>query len=205
MNKPIISIISSIAGICTLLFIVLHLAVNLLLVLDAIANTQGYYYNSMHYFMQHNSVAYTLEKTFALGFVLHILLANILAFNKIRNKQGSKDMIIMGFLLLIFTVLHVLQFKVKRTIEYVELDGVLKPDIYQFISHFFSRNWLYSLLYMFSGILLGVHLQNGFVSMIKKINIDKKYQKLISITIKITSYSIMIGFLLIPLYFLFFS
>jgi succinate dehydrogenase / fumarate reductase, cytochrome b subunit len=205
MTKPILPIISSIAGICTLLFIVLHLSVNLLIVVDAIAQTQGYYYNSMHYFMQQNSVAYTLEKTFALGFVLHILLANILAFNKIRNKQGSKDMIIMGFLLLLFTVLHVVQFKVKRSIEYVELDGVLTPDIYHFISHFFSTNWLYSLLYMFSGILLGVHLQNGFVSMIDKININGKHRNLVFSTIKISSYSIMLGFLVIPLYFLLFS
>ncbi len=199
MNKPILSILSSIAGICTLLFIVLHLSVNLLIVVDAIGNTQGYYYNSMHYYMQHNSIAYTLEKTFALGFVLHMFLANILAFIKIRNKQGSKDMIIMGFLLLLFTILHIVQFKIQRTIEYVEIDGILKPNIYLFISYFFSNHWLYSLLYMFSGILLGIHLQNGFASMIDKINLNTKYTKVTSIIIKIISYSIMIGFLLIPL------
>jgi succinate dehydrogenase / fumarate reductase, cytochrome b subunit len=205
MTKPIVSIISSIAGLCTLLFIVLHLSVNLLIVVDSIADTDGYYYNSTHNFMQQNSVAYTLEKVFALGFVLHILLANILAFNKIKNKQGSKDMIIMGFLLLLFTVMHVVQFKVKRTIEYVEFDGVLIPDIYLFISNFFSSNWLYSFLYMFSGILLGIHLQNGFASMIEKITMDIKHHKVISIIIKTISYSIMVGFIIIPLYFLLFA
>lgn len=205
MNKRFSSLFVSATGISVILFMTIHVSINLFLVIDNLSNSEGNLYNSVYYFMQHNAIANTVEKILALGFVFHIVIANITAMRKMKNHGEKKDMIILGVLLLFFLGMHLLQFKVKTNIEIVYIKGKDIPDMYSFVAHFFSTSVFYGIVYMLSGIVLGIHLQNGFISMLDRVEIRPSVQKKLYTAIRIFSYCMMTGFFSIPLYFLLFA
>jgi len=113
----------SITGLFLLVFIAVHLGLNLLLIFD----DSGDLFNQGAHFMATNPLIKVMEPILGLGFVIHIIWSFFLEFqnwkarpvkfNK-RNLQGSstwasRNMLILGALVLVFLVIHIINFFIK--------------------------------------------------------------------------------------------
>ena len=113
-------LIQSISGIFLILFLIVHLSLNLLLLL----NDGGNSFNIASHFMSHNPVMHVIEYVLALGFIIHITYASILTLQNQRarpiaykvTKQSqncswaSRNMFILGSLILTFLIVHLINF-----------------------------------------------------------------------------------------------
>lgn len=198
--------IVSLSGLSLILFLIIHLSVNLLVIIDK--NT----YNQAIYFMQHNSIAQTTENVLALGFLLHIILASHKAIANLRNKNNkgeknpaSKDMLILGGLIICFLAMHLIQFWSKANINILQtkVNGVVMNDTYTFVSELFTSSPFYCIAYIATGIVLGLHMRNGFQSALSASQSGKaQLNRNIRLISSGIGFFFMIGFSSIPLFFL---
>lgn len=112
--------IMSISGLFLLLFIAVHLAVNLLLIFD----DSGELYNEAAHFMVTNPFTRTMEPVLGLGFLVHIIWSFLLEYQNWKarpikyNKKNtgvssswtSRNMLVLGSLILVFLVAHIIDF-----------------------------------------------------------------------------------------------
>ncbi len=110
-------------------------------------------------------------------FLIHLFLAIALVWqnkkarpvkyhSKKRTGRGatfaSDTMPYTGVVILVFIVLHLLNFKYGTYYEY-ELNGVIVRDLYQTVIEYFS-NPLYTAWYVIAMIVMGIHLSHGVQS-----------------------------------------
>ena len=110
-------------------------------------------------------------------FVLHLVLAVLTSIEnkrarpvsyyvKTRTGRGetlaSKTMPLTGFIILVFIVLHLLNFKYGSNYE-TTVDGVVMRDLYRTVVEYFA-NPLYVVWYVFAMFTLGFHTSHGFQS-----------------------------------------
>lgn len=162
-QKTISKLLMQTSGISLVLFLMLHLSVNSLIVIDELCALQGELYNRAIFFMRNNIWASTIENILALGFILHVIVASKQAIKKLkqREKRNSTDMLVLGTLILCFLVMHLIQFSVKPDFPQVYIDGVAMKDTYTMVSSLFANNPIYNLIYIATGIVLGVHIKRG--------------------------------------------
>jgi len=207
----------SITGFFLMAFLVVHLSINLLLIVD----DSGELFNLGANFMATNPIIKVVEPVLAIGFLLHILYAIILTLGNMKARPvnykrvnqsessawASRNMFVLGALVLVFLVLHIMNFywkiKVSHDIAPAVVDGVEMHDTYALVAGLFKASTVYCLVYILSGILLGFHLSHGFWSAFQTIGWSGDiWRKRIEVVAKIYAIIIAAGFSIIPLYFM---
>jgi len=205
-------LLMSLAGLFLCSFLVVHLAINLLL----LRNDGGESFKIGVEFMTTNPVIKIMEFVLFGGFIVHIIWGLILQIenwmarpqryaitNNSQTSFFSKYMIHTGAIIFIFLAIHLMNFyAVKLGLAPVPAGAEGKHDFYHMAIILFSQP-IYSIIYIVFMIFLGFHLQHAFQSAFQTMGINhKKYSPAIKIIG--TGYSIIVsvGFAIIPLYFL---
>ncbi len=207
--------IMALAGIFLMLFLVVHLSINLLMVVG----DDGKLFGQAVQFMLTNPLIKITEYVLFGGFIVHILLGVILwAVNnrarpvkyskslKTENSMFSKYMIHTGVIILIFLFIHFFHFFfVKAGI--VPIPEVAEGDKHDFFSMAVVtfQNPLYSFIYLVSFVFLGFHLKHAFQSAFQSLGLNhNKYTPAIKFIGTLYAIVISVGFAIIPIYFYFF-
>lgn len=213
----------SITGLFLVMFIVVHLTLNLLLILD----DSGDLFNMAAHFMATNPLIKVMEPVLALGFVIHIVWSIVITIQNMRarpvgyNKTNqsvnstwvSRNMLILGGLILVFLGLHIYSFwwKMKITgdplLSHVTVMQAGVPvemeNAYALVSTLFKESLFYSLIHIAGGILLGLHITHGFWSAFQTIGLNNQiWRKRFFVVAQIIGWVFAIGFSVIPLYFM---
>lgn len=208
----------SISGLFLVLFIAVHLTVNLLLIFD----DSGNLYNEAAHFMVTNPVIRIMEPLLGLGFLIHIIWSFILEYNywrarpvKYKTKNASansawfaRNMLVLGGMVLIFLIIHIIDFYWvirfnPEAMETAVVSGYEVDDTYSLVANLFINNILYDILYIIGSVLLGFHLAHGFWSAFQTLGLNNKnWMSRLQLIGKIYAVIVAIGFSVIPLYFL---
>lgn len=208
----------SITGLFLMVFILVHLCINLLLIFD----DSGELFNLGANFMATNPAIKIMEPVLGLGFVVHIIWSLIISIQNMKarpvgyavtklsysSEWASRNMLVLGSLVLVFLVMHVINFfyVIKfdpHTMGKVMIDGAEMEDTYTLVASLFKTSIIYDLAYVAGGLLLGFHLSHGFWSAFQTIGISNKvWLSRLQIVAKIFAVLVAVGFSIIPLYFL---
>ncbi|MDR0982687.1 MAG: succinate dehydrogenase cytochrome b subunit [Culturomica sp.] len=213
-------VIMSISGLFLIAFLIVHLSLNLLLIFD----NSGELFNIGAHFMATNPIIKVVEPVLALGFVVHIILATILTIQNMkarpvgyaRSEQSnnaswaSRNMFILGGLILIFLVIHLYNFwlniklpELGTPLEITTVDGVEMENAYLMVSSLFKNSVFFCMLYVLAAIFLGLHLSHGFWSCFQSVGFSNKiWRKRLEWVGYLFAIVIGVGFAIIPLYFL---
>ncbi|WP_375585379.1 succinate dehydrogenase cytochrome b subunit [Cyclobacterium xiamenense] len=181
-------LLMALTGLFLILFLVVHLAGNLQLLLPDDGKSFNMYAETMA-----SNPLIRVVSIFNFGFIaLHAIYSAILTrYNKKSRPVGyavskssanstwsSRNMGILGSLILIFILIHLrgfwYEFKFGE-IPYVTYDGVTYKNGYAVVSAAFE-NILYVVVYVISMAVLAFHLSHGFSSAFQTLGINhKKY------------------------------
>ena len=214
----------SITGLFLVMFLLVHLTANLALLLGADT------FNIVSHFMGTNPIIQIMQPFLALGFIVHIFYASILTlqnqkargkdnYNKVVNSHqsswASKNMYILGSLILAFLVLHIFNFfwKIKVTgdplLADVIIHGVEMENAYALVAGLFidpSLGIVYSIVYMLSAVALGFHLTHSFWSAFQSIGLSNdKWRKRLNVVGYLLAFAIGGGFAIIPIFLMLFG
>lgn len=179
-------LIMSISGLFLIVFLCLHLGINLLLLIP----DGGVLFNQAANFMATNPLIKVMEPVLALGFLIHIIYATSLT---LQNKKArgnmkyasgsasadvtwtSKNMYVLGFAVFVFIIIHMLNFWVKIKITHdilpITIDGVEMHNTYALVNACFGL-WYYVVIYVIGAFALAHHLMHGFWSAFQTIGFN---------------------------------
>jgi len=205
----------SITGLFLVMFIGVHLTINLLLIVD----DTGELFNLGAEFMSTNPAIKIMEPLLGLGFVIHIIWSFFLEYQNWKARPvkyaaksmgassswASRNMLVLGALVLVFLVMHIIDFfwvikfnphTIPKTAEGLE-------DTYTLVASLFKESVVYCLFYIVGGALLGFHLSHGFWSAFQTLGLsNKNWLNRLQFIGKLYAIIIAIGFSIIPLYFM---
>lgn len=207
-------LIMSLTGLFLILFLVVHLAGNLQLLIS----DQGQAFNGYAYMMTHNPLIKVISYGNYFFILLHAIQGIVIALANRKAKGSkyavntnvtaswsSKNMALLGTLILAFICIHMgdFWFKMKFTdqLALVPVEGmdVQVKDLYTQVKNTFSTWWLV-LIYLVGLATLAFHLWHGFQSAFQTLGINhKKYTPFIHSIGKIFSIVIPVGFAIIPI------
>ncbi|KJF44369.1 MULTISPECIES: succinate dehydrogenase cytochrome b subunit [Draconibacterium] len=211
--------VMSLSGLFLVVFIAVHLGLNLLLIFD----NSGDLFNQGAHFMATNPLIKIMEPILGLGFIIHIVWSFFLEYQNWKarpvkyakkNMSGasswaSRNMLVLGGLVLVFLIIHIINFFVKMKftgdplLAEVTINGEHMHNAYALVSSAFINSAALGIFYILGGILLGIHLSHGFWSAFQTLGLNNKHWlnrwKVIG-----TIYAILIavGYAVIPLYFM---
>lgn len=209
-------LIMSISGLFLMLFLLVHLGTNLLLLIG-----DGELYNKAANALATIPALRIVEYLLAFGFIFHIIYATFITYKNRKARPiaysssksnelttwSSQNMYILGFTIFAFLILHLINFFLKLRfgeVPYITYDeGITKiHNSYELVSEFFINYWWYSLIYIISAILLGLHLSHGFWSAFQTIGLNNsKWLARLQRISYIYAAIIATGFTIIPVYF----
>jgi succinate dehydrogenase / fumarate reductase cytochrome b subunit len=207
----------ALSGLFLCLFLVVHLAGNLQLFMD----DGGKAFNVYTWFMTHNPLIKVVSYVNYAMILLHVVdglmlslqnrKARPVGYYKVDQSKSStwssRNMGILGTIILIFLVVHLktfwfeMHFGSVPVIQYDE-DGILYKDLFTIVDAAFSQ-WWYALLYIISMFALSFHLYHGFQSGFQSLGINHpRYTKWIK-GLGLFAFAILIPalFAAMPLYF----
>lgn len=171
-------LVMSITGCFLVLFLLFHMSMNIV----AIISPEGY--NLICAFLGANWYALAGTVILALGVVLHFIYAVMLTLENLRARGSeryavtvvepgvswaSKNMLVLGFIILAGLVLHLINFWAKM--QLVEIMGGHENSLglspangAALIAYTFSQ-WYYALIYLVWLLALWFHLTHGIWSM----------------------------------------
>jgi len=200
-------------GLFLMIFLVVHLGINLCLLRD----DGGAWFTAAAHFMGTNYIVKVFEIVLFAGFVFHILLGIILQVqnwmarpvrylvtNKTYTPFLSKYMIYTGGIVLIFLILHFINF------YFIKLGWISNPNItpegepdFYFIAQQLFASPFYSILYILLFIVLGFHLNQAFQAAWQTLGVNHpQYNKCIQQFGTVYAIVVPLGFIIIPIYFL---
>lgn len=214
----------SITGLFLVVFLLVHLTANLALLFGPNA------FNIVSHFMGTNPLIQIMQPILAAGFIVHIIYATFLTLQnqKARGNDGyakvvnshqsswaSKNMYILGSLVLTFLVLHILNFfwKIKVTgsplLAEVEVNGEAMENAYALVAALFTDQKLglvYSLVYIFGAIALAFHLTHGFWSAFQTLGMSNDiWRKRWTVLGYLFAFAVGGGFAIIPIFLMLFA
>lgn len=142
-------------------------------------------FNKYAHTLTSNSLIYVAEAGLLAMFLGHITLAVVLKlqnrmarpkdyFLKVKTGRGetfaSSTMPYTGVILLIFVILHLINFKYGSYYP-TTVDGVQMRNLYQTVIEYFANPW-YVAWYVFAMIALGIHTSHGFQSMFQSLGFN---------------------------------
>jgi len=174
--------VMSITGLFLVTFLLIHLSLNALLLVD----DGGRLFNAAAHFMATNPIIKIMEPVLAIGFIVHIFYASLLTLQnqKARGNDryasgnntpdvswASKNMYILGATVLAFLIVHIAQFWVKFKITKelapvnIDIAGVETEveNAYALVNKTFGMLWVV-IVYVIGSIGLAWHLSHGFWS-----------------------------------------
>jgi succinate dehydrogenase / fumarate reductase cytochrome b subunit len=198
------------------LFLVLFLVVHLIGNLQLLKNDSGQAFNVYAKFMTSNPIIVTISYVNYAFILIHVVWALWLTFSnrKARGSEGyaivknsspwtSRNMGILGTLILIFLVIHLRGFWYEMHwggIPTANYDGVEVKNLYATVDEAYSKAW-YVAVYVFSMLVLAFHLWHGFVSAFQTLGWNhKKYNPLIAFVGKAFAIIVPALFALIPIW-----
>lgn len=172
-------LIMSISGLFLIIFLLLHMSINLFSVVDIMNNTFGDD-NGLFalgcWFMSTPAVT-VMVPVLALGFVIHIIYAGYLTWCNIETRGGyrryevaskakteswaSKNMFALGIIVLGFIAFHLTHFWDEMQLK--EFMGETATDPYVLLTETFKQWWMVVLYLVWFGALW-FHLTHGFWS-----------------------------------------
>jgi len=214
-------VLVSLSGLFLIVFLLVHLTVNLMLIFD----DTGALFNEAAHFMATNPAIKIMEPVLALGFVVHILYALIVTlknymarparYNK-RNSQEtggwpSRNMFFLGSTIFIFLVIHIwnffwkMRFAGDSLLDHILVNGTEMENSYNLVATLFKTSCIYSILYILGAIALGLHLSHGFWSAFHTIGLNNNvWMSRLRTVATIYAVIIAVGFSIIPIYFMIF-
>jgi succinate dehydrogenase / fumarate reductase, cytochrome b subunit len=207
-------VIMSITGLFLIVFLLIHLTVNLMILFGQEA------YNVAAHFMATNPAIKIIEPLLGLGFLFHIIYATVLTLQNrkarpqayavrdaaISSTWQSRNMYVLGALVLTFLAIHLSDFYIKikfgaeGAVPTYILHGTTIDDTYTLVIQKFNILW-FSIIYIIGAILLGLHLSHGFWSSFQSIGMSNdKWRNRLHMAGMIYAYLIAIGFSILPLY-----
>jgi len=201
-------------GLFLCIFLIVHLSANALLLLPE-AMARGLY-NSYSTILRESPLITLVAYLLYLSIVLHVVYAGIITYRNRRSKRerylvnhksetsswASQNMGVLGILILIFILIHLLNFwaRVKLGIgEDVGLDAAGNIDVYE-VTYTLFHNIYYMLFYSVLMIPLGFHLHHGLKSAFKTLGFyHKKGLKVLARVSLIYALIISVGFGIIPI------
>ncbi|WP_238784222.1 succinate dehydrogenase cytochrome b subunit [Blattabacterium cuenoti] len=160
-----------------MIFLLLHLSVNLFLFLGEKP------FNNAVFFMRNNFFIRIMEYVLFTGFLIHMVFGIKLHLQNKKKMEGvnyvinschkttlfsSRTMIYTGILILCFLILHLMNFMIPMKYYHQHLNS----DYNIVISLF--KNPFYTLIYIFSFFILGIHLSHGFQSSFQSLGLSNK-------------------------------
>ena len=205
-------LLMALTGLFLILFLIVHLIGNLQL----LKNDNGEAFNVYAKFMTSNPVIKTISYVNYACFIIHALWALFLTIGnrKARGTQRyavtknsspwtSRNMGILGTLILIFLVIHLKGFWYEMHwggIPTVNYDGEEVKDLYATVATAYAQLW-YVALYVFSMMVLAFHLWHGFASSFQTLGLNHpKYNPLIAFVGKAFAIVVPALFALIPIW-----
>jgi succinate dehydrogenase / fumarate reductase cytochrome b subunit len=205
-------LIMSLAGLFLLTFLLVHLGVNLLVLLE-----NNMYFNKAAHFMGTNILIKVFEIILFGGFIIHIIYAFILQIQnwmarpvryKIENLTNqtsffSKYMIHTAIIIGVFLVVHLVDFYVRAKflgqITDVHYSGKAYHDMASLVEQKFQIGG-FVVFYIAAFLFLAFHLNHGFQSAFQTLGINhKKYTPFIKALGVLYSILVPLGFTIIPL------
>lgn len=211
-------LIMSITGLFLLIFLLVHLTVNLMLLVG-----DGSQFNIAAHFMGTNPVIEIVEPILAAGFIIHILYASIITLMNRRARPigysktdsnplsswSSKNMYILGATILTFLVIHISNFYWQIAfgkLPTINVENTIMDDTYLLVSSLFINYWWYDLIYIAGAVFLGLHLSHGFWAAFQTLGWNNKlWIKRLEVIAYVYAIIIGGGFAIIPIYFLIFK
>lgn len=211
-------LIMSLTGLFLILFLLVHLTINLFLLAG-----DGELFNRAAHFMATNPIVRIVEPLLAVGFVVHILYATVLTLKNRRTRPvgyavtasnglstwSSRNMYVLGGAVFIFLVVHLINFfwRLKfGEVPTIIYDGEEMSDAYALVSGLFIRYWWYDILYVAGSVLLAFHLSHGFWSAFQTLGWNgTRWMRRLEIMAYLFAVIVGLGFSSIPLYFLIFK
>lgn len=201
-------LIMSISGLFLVVFLLLHVSINL----TALFSREAY--KVACDFMDTNILIQVMVPVLALGFAIHILYSIIITMKNMKarpvkyavgNKAeasswASKNMFILGVIVLGFLGLHLTHFWSKMQLQHFL--GNEGADAYDLLVNLFSK-WYYALIYIVWIIALYFHISHGFWSAFQTLGVNNsKWIPRWQCIAKIYAIVVTLGFISIPVYFL---
>ncbi|MEI7980049.1 MAG: succinate dehydrogenase cytochrome b subunit [Bacteroidota bacterium] len=200
-------------GLFLMIFLVVHLGINLCL----LRGDGGAWFTAAAYFMGTNYIVKVFELVLFAGFIFHILIGIILQVQnwmarpvryRVNNKSYtpflSKYMIYTGGIVMIFLIIHFMNF------YFIKLGWVSNPHISEGEPDFFLIAQelfvqpIYSFLYIVLFIVLGFHLNHAFQAAWQTLGVNHpQYNNFIRWFGTLYAILIPLGFIIIPIFFLF--
>ena len=190
-------------------FLIIHLAVNITSLFSEDL------FNELSHFMGTNSlVQFALQPVLIFGVVFHFVMGFVLELKnrKARNIKYTKfngaasaswmsrNMAISGGVILIFIVIHFIDFWIPElNHKYVEFLPEDPTRYFGELQHKFMSPVKVG-IYVVAFVLLALHLLHGFQSAFQSIGFNNKYTKCVKNLGVIYSIIIPIGFIIIALY-----
>ena len=201
----------ALSGLFLCFFLVIHLLGNLQLLLPA--NTAADSFNHYSALLSGNIFIKMISYILYVSLIAHAIDAMIItlknrkaagkyAFDKREkvSKWYSRNMGILGTILLIFLVIHFKDFWYVYKFGALPLDAAGNKDLYTIVINAFS-SWWYVLLYVLSMLALGFHLLHGFKSAVRTLGLyHPRYAGYVQVFGTVYSYVITAAFSFIPLY-----
>ena len=200
-------------GLFLMIFLVVHLGINLCLLRD----DGGAWFNAAAHFMGTNYIVKVFQIGLFAGFIFHIMLGIILQVqnwmarpvrymvsNKTYTPFLSKYMIYTGGIVLLFLIIHFMNF------YFIKLGWVSNqnffpegdPNFYAIAQELFARP-VYSILYIILFIVLGFHLNQAFQAAWQTLGVNHpQYNNCIQWFGTLYAIVVPLGFIIIPIYFL---
>ena len=202
----------ALAGIFLILFLLVHLGINLTLILTESSKP----FNVAAHFMGTNIIIKIFEVILFTAFLLHIIYVLILQVQnwlarpkryKIPNYSQlsffSKFMIWLGGIILIFLVIHLSDFYFKSKFGHIEEitydNATYYPDLSSLVMQKFQIPG-FVIFYIACFLILGFHLWHGFQSAFQTLGLNHKhYTPFIKSLGMIYTILVVSGFTMIPL------
>lgn len=203
-------IIMSLSGLFLIVFLIVHLSINLLAVFDS----SGEAFLKAAAFMEENPLIKIMQFVLAAGFILHIFYGTWLTYLNRKTRPepyaistksdvswSSQNMWVTGALVFGFLILHLYNYFYK--IEFTDLIESGKMTKFDLLKSIFNiEHWFYSVLYISWFILLALHLNHALQSGFQTIGLNnQKWLKRLKWISSLYALLIAIGFSTITLYF----
>ncbi|MFP4663260.1 MAG: succinate dehydrogenase cytochrome b subunit [Bacteroidales bacterium] len=215
--------IMSITGLFLILFLIVHLTVNSMIVFDS----TGVLFNKAAHFMASDPVISVVEPILAIGLILHFVFASVITWQNQRKRDvnypalgrykkrdasagsnwPSRNMYILGAVILIFLVIHLINFFWKMRFtgdpllhEATGLGSGVENAYALVTTKFVEWKWLV-VIYVLGAIALGLHLYHGVWSAFQTLGwSNRKWRSIWNVVGVIISLIFAGGFAFIPLY-----
>ncbi len=206
-------VITALAGLFLLLFLAMHMSINLLLT----RADGGDAFRAAVHFLTSNPLIKVMEIVLFSAFIVHMLIGVFLTIQnwlarpvgyKVAQKSSthfmSKYMFHTGVITFIFLLFHLWHFyAIKIGLAHLPAEMTNVHDFYPRVVTLFSTP-LYSLFYLVSFVFLAFHLSHALQSGFQTLGLNhNRYTPAVKVFSNIYAAIIFLGFSWIPVYYLF--